>query len=749
MGAAARRAGGEEIEPLERRIDGRVVPQDVVDPRTDKVIVREGQEIGENTDQPCVKCDGNLENYYQCQSCGELVGESEMTERYLLRHAEAEDLQANDDSAPAREDEETEPLSEASDDAESEPDDTEETKAEPAEEGEFGEEGGTASGGQAPTTVLLEESSCADCGGPFELIKVCAGCGEWSAAHEVVPALTAVRRVVEECETFHRHVRNIEKGEPAPADLVDPFTGKMIVESGKIVRGTHAAKLRTLSAELWEKGGLAQGQVLVRSALSCELTQGICARCYGRDFSTNDLVEVGEAVGIIAAQSIGEPGTQLTRRTFHTGGVAGQYLTGVAQVKEKKKDTLKQLWGDVKAGIVRLNPREEAGRTKKRRSTRKKKSEKAPSKRRGLSLDPDQKRVIQQLVRVMEEQVKGLLRVVELFEARRPKGQAIVSEADGVVARIETPGVKWVIIHSEQPVDPDHPERLYGEVVAEDVTKKDGEKLVEAGQELTPALLATLIQAKVRTLTIERRHLVPYRGLLPVKEGDVVRAGDALTEGPLDPQKVLQMQGVRAAQDYLVREIQAVYRSHGVDINDKHIEVIVRQMLRKRRIVDPGDTALLPGKIYDRFRFDQVNREIRERGGEEATGEWVMLGITEASLATDSWLSAASFQKSGRVVTEAPIQGKVDNLVGLKENVIIGRLIPAGTGMTSYRNLRVQGPPGELALYAAPDREAELLRSAFGDAEFAGPEEELIRDLADVRLPSEDKESSDEDEAAI
>jgi len=746
---AAIRDGAEEIEPLERRIDGRVVPQDVVDPRTDRVIVREGQEIGENTDQPCVKCDGSLENYYQCQSCGELVGESEMTERYLLRHAEAEDLQANDDSAPAREDEETEPLSEASDDAESEPDDTEETRAEPAEEGDFGEELGTTSVGQAPTTLLLEESSCADCGGPFELIKVCAGCGERSAAHEVVPALTAVRRVVEECETFHRHVRNIEKGEPAPADLVDPFTGKTIIESGKIVRGTHAAKLRTLSAELWEKGGLAQGQVLVRSALSCELTQGICARCYGRDFSTNDLVEVGEAVGIIAAQSIGEPGTQLTMRTFHTGGVAGQYLTGVAQVKEKKKDTLKQLWGDVKAGIVRLNPREEAGRAKKRRSTRKKKSEKAPSKRRGLSLDPDQKRVIQQLVRVMEEQVKGLLRVVELFEARRPKGQAIVSEADGVVARIETPGVKWVIIHSEQPVDPDHPERLYGEVVAEDVTKKDGEKLVEAGQELTPALLATLIQAKVRTLIIERRHLVPYRGLLPVKEGDVVRAGDALTEGPLDPQKVLQMQGVRAAQDYLVREIQAVYRSHGVDINDKHIEVIVRQMLRKRRIVDPGDTALLPGKIYDRFRFDQVNREIRERGGEEATGEWVMLGITEASLATDSWLSAASFQKTTRVLTEAAIQGKVDNLVGLKENVIIGRLIPAGTGMTSYRNLRVQGPPGELALYAAPDREAELLRSAFGDAEFAGPEEELIRDLADVRLPSEDKESSDEDEAAI
>jgi DNA-directed RNA polymerase subunit beta' len=175
-------------------------------------------------------------------------------------------------------------------------------------------------------------------------------------------------------------------------------------------------------------------------------------------------------------------------------------------------------------------------------------------------------------------------------------------------------------------------------------------------------------------------------------------------------------------------------------------------MLRKRRVVDPGDTELLPGKTYDRFYFDQVNREIQERKGRPASGEWVMLGITEASLATDSWLSAASFQKTTRVLTEAAIQGKVDSLVGLKENVIIGRLIPAGTGMEGYRNLRVQGPPGEAAVYATPDREAELLRSAFGDAEFAGPEEELIRDLADVRLPSQDETEEDEsaeDDAAI
>jgi DNA-directed RNA polymerase subunit beta' len=559
-------------------------------------------------------------------------------------------------------------------------------------------------------------------------------------------------------------VGQVREGEPAAARLADPFTGEVVVEQGKVMSKSGAAKLRRLAGELWDKGGIARGEVLVRSPHTCELAQGICALCYGRDFATNRLVEVGEAVGIIAAQSIGEPGTQLTMRTFHTGGVAAQYLTGVAQVKEKKKDTLKQFWGDVRAGIVHLSPREEAGKSGegrlpgKRRASRKKKAELTAPRRSGPgegrlpNLDPDQKRVIQQLVRVMEEQVKGLLRVVELFEARRPKGQAIVSEVDGVVARIETRGVKWVIIHSEQPVDPDHPERLYGEVVAEDVVGRRGEEvLVAAGQELTSALLAALVQGKVKRVKIERRHLVPYRGVLPVEAGDEVRAGDALTGGPLDPQKVLQMQGVRAAQDYLVREIQAVYRSQGVDINDKHIEVIVRQMLRKRRIVDPGDTELLPGKIYDRFYFDEVNRGIRERGGQEATGEWVLLGITEASLATESWLSAASFQKTTRVLTEAAIQGKVDNLIGLKENVIIGRLIPAGTGMVTYRNLRVEGPPGEALLYA-PSREAELLRSAFGGSDLSAPEEDLIRDLAEVDLPKPDEDSEEtegKEDAAI
>jgi len=755
---AAIRDGAEEIEPLERRIDGRVVPQDVVDPRTDRIILKAGLEIGENTDQPCVKCGGDLENHYQCQSCGELMTEAQVTEDYLLRLRPQEEVEP--EQARAERDDLLERAQALLRGEEVEQDEEEVGQEQaPAEQDEAeGEELGdelNTNHSQVPATLLLEEGSCAKCGGDLSLLKVCAGCGEQFPAHEVVPSLAAIRRVAEEIDTFHRRVREMKEGEPAAGDMADPFTGEVVVQQGHIVRGTHAARLRKLWQELADKGGLGRGEVLVRSSLTCELTQGICAACYGRDFATNRMVEVGEAVGIIAAQSIGEPGTQLTMRTFHTGGVAGQYLTGVAQVKEKKKDTLKQLWGDVRAGIVRLSPREdeedEPVVTPRRRTTRSRAKTATGEERQGVSLDPDQKRVIQQLVRVMEEQVKGLLRVVELFEARRPKGQAIVSEADGVVARIETPGVKWVIIHSEQPVDPDHPERLYGEVVPEDVTKRDGTVLVKAGQELTPALLAALIQAKVHTVAIERRHLVPYRGLLPVKEGDQVRAGDALTEGPLDPQKVLQMQGVRAVQEYLVREIQAVYRSHGVDINDKHIETIVRQMLRKRRVVDHGDTEMLPGKMYDRFSFDQVNREIRERGGQEATGEWALLGITEASLATESWLSAASFQKTTRVLTEAAIQGKVDNLVGLKENVIIGRLIPAGTGMLSYRNLRVQGPPGE-SLYLPADREAELLRSAFGDSDFSAPEEDLIRDLSDVRLPSpdeEDAEPTEDEDAAI
>jgi DNA-directed RNA polymerase beta' subunit len=762
--AAAFRDGTEEVEALQRRIEGRIAPQDVVDPRTDCVILKAGREVSDQTSQPCPECGGDLENYYRCQNCQELLDEAATVSIYLDREASAAE-QASEEASSTPE-EPTAPQEEPAAAALDAGDGDGATEEPPEDDGDG--EVGLGITNPLPTTLLVEETPCPECSGSLELMKVCADCEQQFRARDLESSLAGILRVAEECESFQRHVQRLREGEPAPVDLADPFTGKVLARQGKPVSKTGAARLRRLASNLREKGGLARGEVLVRSPLTCELSQGICTQCYGRDFATNRLVEVGEAVGIIAAQSIGEPGTQLTMRTFHTGGVAGQYLTGVAQVKEKRKDTLKQFWGDVKAGIVQLNPREEAPKSSGKRSRqRKTKTQRGSpfsasgSSRAGrgggrLSLDPEQRRVVQQLVRVMEEQVKGLLRVVELFEARRPKGQAIITEVDGVVDRIETTGVKWVIIHSEQPVDPEHPERLYGEVAAEQIRTKKGQVLVEAGEELTPALLGALVEGRVARVKIERRHLVPYRGVLPVKAGDNVRAGDALTEGPLDPQKVLQMQGVRAVQDYLVREIQAVYRTHGVDINDKHVEVIVRQMLRKRRVVDPGDIELLPGKIYDRFYFDRVNREIRERRGQEATGEWVLLGITEASLATDSFLSAASFQKTTRVLTDAAIQGKVDSLVGLKENVIIGRLIPAGTGMTTYRSLRVEGPPGEVALWGAPAREAELLRTALGDGELLGPEEELIRDLADVNLPplsadedAQEGEGTEGEDAAI
>jgi len=740
---SAIRDGSEEIESLDRRIDGRIVPQEVVDPRTDRVIVGAGQEISDLADQPCPECAGELQTFYACSSCGGMLSEEEAVEAYfqgqLAEQEEAASGVALQDPKGAL----------ATGGGEEEDGAGEQSPGgRVAEESEAEEEETEYRGpvrSPVPATLLLEEVACPECQGDLELVKVCTSCDQQFPAAEVESVLAAIRRVVEECETFQRRVRPLKEGTPAPATVTDPFTGKTLVEEGKTVSGPTLTRIRRVAAQLWEKGGLARGEVMVRSPLICELPQGICVRCYGRDFATHRMVEVGEAVGIIAAESIGEPGTQLTMRTFHTGGVAGQYLTGVAQVKEKRKDTLKQFWGDVRSGLVQLGLREETTPAKPPKPGRPA-SGKVGSGRR-VSLDPEQRRVVQQLVRVMEEQVKGLLRVVELFEARRPKGQAIVSEVDGVVARIETPGVKWVIIHSEQPVDSEHPEKLSGEVLAADVTKRDGEVVLRAGQELTPPLLAKLVQHRVRMVTIERRHLVPYRGVLPIREGDPVRAGDAITEGPLDPQKVLQMQGVRPVQEYLVREIQKVYRSQGVDINDKHIEVIVRQMLRKRRIAESGDTEMLPGKIYDRFHFDDVNVEIASRGGREATAEWVLLGITEASLATDSFLSAASFQKTTRVLTEAAIQGRVDNLVGLKENVIIGRLIPAGTGMLAYRALRVHGPPGEAALYAAARAsEAERLRTALGDSDFmTGPEEALIRDLAEVGLPKED--DSDEEKA--
>jgi DNA-directed RNA polymerase subunit beta' len=284
--------------------------------------------------------------------------------------------------------------------------------------------------------------------------------------------------------------------------------------------------------------------------------------CYGRDLATGELVNIGEAVGIIAAQAIGEPGTQLTMRTFHTGGVAGVDIT------------------------------------------------------------------------------QGLPRVEELFEARKPKGLAVITEISGVVRINESKKRREVTIVDEEN-------------------------------------------------NISKTYLIPYGSRLKVKDGQWVQAGDELTEGSVNPHDLLKIKGIYAVQSYLLQEVQKVYRLQGVEINDKHIEIIIRQMMKKVKVEDPGDTSLLPGELIDIFKFEEENKKAIEKGLRPATGRRALLGITKAALATDSFLSAASFQETTRVLTEAAIKGKVDPLLGLKENVIIGKLIPAGTGLSRYRNITV------------------------------------------------------------
>ncbi|MDO8684228.1 MAG: DNA-directed RNA polymerase subunit beta' [Armatimonadota bacterium] len=452
--------------------------------------------------------------------------------------------------------------------------------------------------------------------------------------------------------------------------LEDIYIGKKkipLAEAGEMIDEDLADKI----------GEAGIKSVAIRSPLTCELRQGICAKCYGRDLSHGRTVEIGVAVGIIAAQSIGEPGTQLTMRTFHTGGVAGKYMTGVAEVKKKKQESLRELHDDIRRGLVSIEEGVEG-------------------------MERERVRAVQAVLKVLEDQVRGLLRVVELFEARKPKGQAIVTEVSGKVVGIETRGLKRVVIHSDIQLR-EHSD-LTGEVAAEDVIDPNtGDVMVPVGQEFTDKVARKVKEAGVAVVKLRKTHLVPYRGNLEVEVGQDVRAGDRLTEGPLDPQKVLQLQGVHGVMEYLVREIQSVYKSQGVDINDKHVEIIVRQMLRKRKIIHEGNTKFLPGQNADKFDFEDENTRVREmkEPGTEATADWVLLGITEASLATDSFLSAASFQKTTRVLTDAAVKGKRDNLVGLKENVIIGRLIPAGTGLPRYRALDVVTEAG-LPVYVGP-----------------------------------------------
>jgi len=440
-------------------------------------------------------------------------------------------------------------------------------------------------------------------------------------------------------------------GRTAADDVINPDTDELIVAAGE--------EIDERIADLIDETGIRA--VRVRSPLTCELEDGVCAKCYGRDIGRQKPVEIGTAIGIIAAQSIGEPGTQLTMRTFHTGGVAAEYITGVADVKKRKQQALQSLSDDVDQGRVSL---EVVGGGTRARS-----------------------KAIREMLKVLESPVHGLLRVVELFEARTPKGQAITAELDGVVEEIETKGLRTVIIRSEQSLD--DVDIIRGEQLAEDVTDANGEVIARKGQKLLKKLRARLKDAGVETVPLRLSHLVPPRGRLYVRNGTVVRAGDQLTAGPVDPQTILKEKGIRGVQDYLLREIQAVYHAQGVKIDDKHIEVIIRQMLKKRKIVDHGDTRFLPGEIVDKFAFSQENRRVDELGGRPATAEPLLLGITQASLATESFLSAASFQRTIRVLTEAACEEKRDTLRGLKENVIIGRLIPAGSGMRQHRTREI------------------------------------------------------------
>ena len=406
-------------------------------------------------------------------------------------------------------------------------------------------------------------------------------------------------------------------GRWAAADVADPKTGEIIIERGNEISPVIAARIVEAGID----------RVYTRSPLTCITKRGLCALCYGRDLARGRLVNQEEAVGIVAAQSIGEPGTQLTMRTFHTGGVAGFDITS------------------------------------------------------------------------------GLPRVEELFEARVPKGTAVISEIDGSVDIHRDGESRRVKITSAEVYRDEYPltegakllvknkqEVEQGTVIAHLAEPSKGKKgkKKEAEQTLAPTdgeivartaghvsidkggLLSILFEERD-----EREHLIPATSRLRIQDGDYIHAGQALTDGPLNPQDILRVQGPEAVQIYLVEEVQKVYRSQGVTINDKHIEVVVRQMLRRVRIDSPGDSAMLPGELVDRFRFETSNAKVLAEGGEPATAQPVLLGVTKASLNTESFLAAASFQETTRVLTEAAISGAVDNLLGLKENVIIGKLIPA------------------------------------------------------------------------
>ena len=534
--------------------------------------------------------------------------------------------------------------------------------------------------GISVTPMYLDDVYCPQCGMvDYHREGICKYC----EAEVPVP---------ENAETYQGIYDRIV-GRYAADDIIHPETGEVIAEYNK--------EIDELAAQAVVDAGFKE--VKVRSPLTCELTRGICAHCYGRDLATQRLVEIGTAVGIIGAQSIGEPGTQLTMRTFHTGGVAGEYITGVADVKKRKQQALRSLQEDIDQGRVSLDMAG-GGRTRRK--------------------------AIKDMLKVLETSVRGLLRIEELFEARTPKGQAITADVDGVVAEVSQRGMRTVVIHSDHPVT--DTDAIRGERLAEDVIIAGSEEgpIAKAGEKLLKKVRDRLKKYDVETVKIRTEHLVPYRGELLVSEGMEVRAGDPLTTGPVDPEKLLAMQGREGVQDYLLREIQRVYRDeHGIAINDKHIETIIRRMLLKVKVLDHGDTRFLPGELVDRFDFMEENERVQELGGEQASAEPVLLGITQASLATESFLSAASFQRTTRVLTEAACENKRDPLYGLKENVIIGRLVPAGSGMPMHRDREV-GFSGDvledLALRGVMNKskDAESMEKLLGDVEAAAARRE-------------------------
>ena len=538
-------------------------------------------------------------------------------------------------------------------------------------------------------------------------------------------------------------------GRVATEDVIDPNTGDVVVRAGE--------EITEQAAEAIEESGRID-KVAIRSVLKCEAVRGICGKCYGRNLATGRMVELGEATGVIAAQSIGEPGTQLTLRTFHIGGVAGRIveqsrikskITGSVRFRELEvverqngslvvvghkgqievldqegkvrhrysppygatvdvKDGAPVNVGDdlfewdtyntpiltEKPGTVRfvdikekVTVRDEVDENTGLRlmvivddrekvlqphidvlgpGGRRVASYPLPTGARLLVRDGQEVTAGEPLVKIRREISKtrditgGLPRVSELFEARKPKDAATVSEIDG---RVEFQGVS-----------------------------RGMKKLMvvsDAGD--------------------SREYLIPQGKHMHVQEGDYVKAGDRLTEGPVNPHDTLKIKGIQAVQEYLVNEIQEVYRLQGVRIDDKHIEVIVRQMLQKVRIEDPGNTTFLEGEHVDRLTVLEENERMIKEGQQPATFQPLLLGITKASLSTDSFISAASFQETTRVLTEAAIQGKVDYLRGLKENVIIGHLIPAGTGMPVYRKLRLEA---EKQAQAQVEEEGEGAKTA-------------------------------------